>query len=208
MKQLITLIALLITMQASGQEFGSAVLIDGKEAKGKYNLYLLDQIKKSYSSKRPVYTEFYTWDGKADSQPQYYERYKEESAGSKPITTAVYLKTYFTIGENLEPTYSVDTTGKVTAMYLHYPLTIAPVYKIIDLPSSEVKESTRCKIKEKKGYSKFNVKNYKDYFGKDPRKLKPKDYRESMSRFMKEEGKKIDESVSYTHLTLPTILRV
>lgn len=195
MKQTFTLLITLLICNANAQDFGTAVLFDSGEAYGKYQTILLDNLKNNFDKQHPIYTEFYTWDGKADSTPETYLPFKVEGGEEKPITKALYLKTNFEIKETLKTNYTLDTLGKVVKMFVYYPMTIYPSYKVVDLPTSEVVKAFRYKTDDWKVDEQYEVKDFKKYFGSSPDKSEKnnsKTFALQMKAFKKEELKNVD----------------
>ncbi len=193
MRCLFILLSFFITTQVVAQDFGAAVIFNSEEAFDKYDKKLLNYVKKAYRGRAPIHTEYYTWDGKPSSKPKPYERFKSDKDGTVPITTALYLKTNLKIQEKLEPTYKKDTTGTVTSMYLSYPLELRPIYKVVDLPSSEVIKVHRFETKEWKIDQKYQVKDFKKYFGATPNTLQSKAFNQKMKVFKEKKGKDVEK---------------
>jgi len=194
MKNLITLLAVCLAMTLTAQDYGSAIIFDSEESYGKYDKMLLQSFKAKYDKNDPVYTEFYTWDGKGDPVP--YEPYNQENLGEKPIIKAAYLNANFSCESTLKTEYKLDTLKKVTNMYVYYPTQIAPQLKVIDLPTSEVLTTYNYDTKDWKISHKYEVKDFKKYFGSNPQKAelaKTKQWYENWKKFKKAELEKVNK---------------
>ena len=193
----ITLIFLfsILSVLLSGQEYGAAILLDSDEVFGHYNEMILKNFKSTYDKQSRGHTEFYTWDGNSESEPEVYLPYKTEKLGSMPILKTVYLNTNFSLSREVRATYKFDTLKNVTAMYVYYPHKFEPVLKVVDLPSSEVDVYYKYDTSDWGVKALFLVKDFKKYFGKNPNKMEESNkllFDSNMNKFLKSEGAELD----------------
>ena len=192
MRNFIILLGLALALSVGAQDYGTAILFDSEESFGKYDKMLLNSFKATYDKNDPVYTEFYTWDGK--SVPVPYEPFAQENVGDKPITKAGYLNANFSFDSSLKFDYKLDTLEKVTNMYAYYPISIAPQLKVVDLPTSEVLTTYNYDTKEWGVSKMYEIKDFKKYFGSSPNKSessKSKTWYANLKKFKEAELDKI-----------------
>ncbi len=196
MKQFLFAILILFSSQSiSAQNFGSAILLNSEEVGEKYDKILLKKFHEKYNKQKPIYTDFYSWNGDPESAPIPLEEYNDSSRAEQPITTAINFVTNLQWNEICTPSFKVDTTGKVTNMYLDYNIGARPMYKVVDLATSEVLASKSLDTKTYELGSKLEIKNFKDYFGsKNPKKLQ-KNNSDSFKAIMKKINKEYNAKI-------------
>lgn len=169
MKHLYLVLFVICSTFAYSQDYGTAVMIAEDERQGSYEKAYLEYFENSFFKTNPGNVEMYDWDGKPSSQPIRSTTIGEDIVADKPIKTVIVLDNNFSLDESkLNTAYKKDTSGKITNMYLYHPFSFVPVYKMIDLPTSTVLASTVVDTKEWKLDEKWEVKDFKRYFGSNP----------------------------------------
>ena len=187
MKNFYFLLFFIFTTHLSAQNFGGAILFHTSEVDQKYDEILIEAIKNAYDKSESIHTEYYTWDGNSGSAPESYNAFNDDSKGSVPIKTALYLQTNFELKEDLKLHYEKDTSGLVKAVYAYYPMQISPYYKIVDVSTSEVVLSHKYDPTKFSGNIKYRIRNFSKYFGEKPDRLKKTAFTKAMNAFKKAE---------------------
>jgi hypothetical protein len=184
------------------QEFGTAILLKTDEVSGKYEEMVMNQFRESYNKKKPNPTEFYLWTGKNSAKPVPYKKFRDSLHQDVPITKMVHLVTRFKANERVEESFKVDTSGKVTAMFLDLQIEANTTYRVINLTNSEIIKDGKFEMSKKVRAGKDLPMqlpiDMKKYFGsKDPKKCKranPKEYRKVIAEIKKDKKKTVQSN--------------
>jgi len=185
------ILAFFVSLALISQDYGSAIILNSDEISDELTRSIIDDFKSSFDKKKRGHVEFYSWDGESKSEPNLYSPYKTGKEGEKPILKAVYLKANFSQDSKLKTAYKLDTLDKVEKMLVYYQTDFDPILKIIDLPTSEVDVFYKYDNSEWGVNNKFIVKNFKAYFGSDPRNMEknnPRLFEINMKKYLKAEG--------------------
>lgn len=192
------LLLLSLTVAVSAQDFGFAIVHSPDATQFKYTDAYLAELKKKVDRKGGRDFKYFTWSLKDKGEPIPLTQIQTQDSIDRPITAVAYLNTSFRGFDKYTLDHKVDTSGKVTSVYFQLYHSAQPMYKVVNLATSEVTALVDIDDKDFDYKSTVAIKGFGKYFGKStPARLKssnPKRYKEVYDKLLKYYGPEIKKA--------------